>query len=81
MLVSGCREGGCEYRLGQRWTEDRLLGLREPHLRASVPRERLELAWADPGEHASLQAALERLRRRVRDLRADVAPRPETHHA
>ena len=81
VLVSGCREGGCEYRLGQRWTEDRLLGLREPHLRASVPRERLELAWADPGERASLQEALERLRHRVRDLREDVAPRPEPHHA
>ncbi len=37
VLVSGCREGGCEFRLGQRWTAQRLSGAREPHLRTSVP--------------------------------------------
>ncbi len=81
VLVSGCREGGCEFRLGQRWTEERLMGLREPHLRAAVSRERLELAWADNGESHTLQDALERLRARVRDLHDATAPRPKAHHA
>ena len=39
VVVSGCREGDCAFRLGQRWTEERLLGIREPRLRAGVPRE------------------------------------------
>jgi Pyruvate/2-oxoacid:ferredoxin oxidoreductase delta subunit len=30
---AACREGGCEFRLGERWTAERLAGQREPHLR------------------------------------------------
>lgn len=65
VLVAGCSEGGCAFRLGQRWTRERLLGLREPHLRASVPRERLATVWADAGDEAAVEAALGALRLRV----------------
>ncbi len=65
VLVSGCSQGGCEFRLGQRWTAERLKGLREPHLRDSVPLDQLELAWADAGAESTLQAALLRLRQRL----------------
>jgi quinol-cytochrome oxidoreductase complex cytochrome b subunit/Pyruvate/2-oxoacid:ferredoxin oxidoreductase delta subunit len=41
VLVTGCLDGDCAFRLGQRWTEERLRGAREPHLRASVPSERV----------------------------------------
>jgi coenzyme F420-reducing hydrogenase delta subunit/Pyruvate/2-oxoacid:ferredoxin oxidoreductase delta subunit len=71
VLVTGCREGGCEFRLGDRWTRQRLLGEREPHLRASVPRERIEVAWADAGDEAAVAATLDALRRRI-------APVPRT---
>ena len=63
VVVAGCRDGGCEFRLGTRWIEQRLAGAREPHLRASVPRERLRVVQADPGEEARLAAALDELRR------------------
>jgi len=66
VLVSGCRESGCEFRLGQRWTEARLAGTREPHLRAAVPRERVAVLWGDAGDEASLQDAIDRIRTRVR---------------
>ncbi len=36
VLVAGCREGGCEYRLGPQWMQARLAGTREPHLRGEV---------------------------------------------
>lgn len=65
VLVTGCRNAGCEFRLGQRWTVERLRGQREPQLRGSVPRERIELAWADAGDEPRLAAALTRLRRRL----------------
>lgn len=71
VLVSGCREAGCEFRLGQRWSAARLAATREPHLRASVPRERLATVWADAGDEAALRAAIEQLRSR---LRGAVAP-------
>ncbi len=63
VLVTGCREGGCAFRLGQRWTDERLQALREPHLRASVPRERLRVIWADAGDEATLRGAIDGLRR------------------
>ena len=65
VLVAGCTEGACEYRLGQRWAAMRLQGRREPHLRASVPPERWAMAWAGAGDTQTLKAALQTLRQRV----------------
>ncbi len=65
VLVTACAEGSCEYRLGQRWTAERLQGTREPHLRASVPRERLALAWAGAGDEPAVRQALHALRERL----------------
>jgi ferredoxin len=45
VTVNGCRPGACEYRLGARWTEARVAGMREPHLNARVSRERVRLRW------------------------------------
>ena len=68
VMVSGCRAGGCEFRLGQQWAEERLAGTREPHLRASVPRERLATAWVDIGDEAALRLALDQFRMRLKRL-------------
>jgi coenzyme F420-reducing hydrogenase delta subunit/ferredoxin len=46
VLVTGCLEGDCEYRLGNRWTDGRFRGSREPHLRSSVRRERVRVLWS-----------------------------------
>ena len=32
VIIEACPPGACEYRLGQRWTEARIAGSREPHL-------------------------------------------------
>ncbi|HPU20172.1 MAG TPA: hydrogenase iron-sulfur subunit, partial [Alicycliphilus sp.] len=66
VLINGCREGGCEYRLGQRWTAQRLTGEREPHLRRSVPQDRWQVAWTDSGDEHRLAAALDDMRQRSR---------------
>ena len=64
VLLTGCAEGACAFRLGTRWTEERLSGTREPHLRASVPRERLVTAWLPAGDRQALAAALDGMRAR-----------------
>lgn len=46
VVIAGCRESDCEFRLGDRWVQDRLSGTREPRLRAAAPRERIAVAWA-----------------------------------
>ncbi|HQR02732.1 MAG: hydrogenase iron-sulfur subunit [Proteobacteria bacterium] len=71
VLVSGCREGGCVFRLGQQWMAGRLVGMREPHLRSSVAQDRWLSVWADPGDEATLQDAIDVLRRRC-DARIPV---------
>jgi coenzyme F420-reducing hydrogenase delta subunit len=63
VLIAGCREGGCEFRLGQRWTAQRLLGQREPHLRSTMTAGRWTTVWADAGDEAAVQMALDNLRR------------------
>ena len=62
VLVTGCRAGGCAFRLGNRWTGERLAGMREPHLRAGPPGKALRVAWVDCGEEAELAVALDELR-------------------
>jgi len=57
VLVTGCRVGGCAFRLGNRWTEERLSGVREPRLRGA-PGDAVRVAWADRGDEADLGATL-----------------------
>ena len=81
VLVAACREGGCEFRLGERWTAERLAGEREPHLRAGVAAQRLEVVFAGPGDEDQLATGLERLRQRVQTLAPDPDPVLRLHHA
>lgn len=74
VLVTGCRSGGCEFRLGPQWTQQRLAGSREPHLRPSVDPQRWAAAWADAGEEQTLRQALAQLRQRVTPLEPLTEP-------
>ena len=65
VVVAGCRDGGCEFRLGMEWTRERLTRNREPHLRASVPLDRIEIVPVARGESAALAAAVSRFRTRL----------------
>ncbi len=74
VLVTGCRAGGCAYRLGKRWTEERLSGVREPHLRGA-PGDTVRMAWADRGDEVSLAATLADFRQALtRERRNGIAP-------
>jgi len=65
VVVAGCRDGGCEFRLGMEWTRERLARSREPHLRALVPQERIEILPAARGEQRRLAAAVAAFRTRL----------------
>lgn len=58
VLVTGCREGDCECRQGNRWTADRLAAQRAPRLRAAIPAERVRVAWAGRGQERALRDTL-----------------------
>ena len=59
VLLTGCADGVCFNRFGIAWTEARLAGERDPHLRARVPRERLSTRWLGRHRVAELEQALE----------------------
>jgi coenzyme F420-reducing hydrogenase delta subunit/ferredoxin len=71
VLVTGCRDNDCAFRLGNRWVEERLDGKREPHLRPVVRRERVRVAWTGGDGHA--------LRATLRSLRADLSAARSSH--
>jgi coenzyme F420-reducing hydrogenase delta subunit/Pyruvate/2-oxoacid:ferredoxin oxidoreductase delta subunit len=72
VLVTGCREGDCVWRLGQEWTADRFAGERAPKLRAAVARERVRIAWAGRQDAQRLATALEAFRADLGSLPADA---------
>lgn len=65
VLVAGCREGACAYRLGQRWTAERLARVREPRLRQAPGAQVPGVAWVDVADEAALAVALDELRQRT----------------
>lgn len=45
VLLAGCADGHCRYRLGEAWTEDRIGRRRDPQLRQRVDERRVALGW------------------------------------
>jgi len=70
VMVTGCGECDCEFRLGNTWTEQRLRGEREPHLRRTVSPQELRVVWASTHER-------DRLAREVDAFRAELAARKQ----
>ena len=69
VLIVGCGEGGCRYRWGHEWMQQRLAGERDPKLRARVDRERLRTVWINGNDGA-------RLNREIQEFVEDLASRP-----
>lgn len=67
VFLTGCNIDDGFFRLGNSWTEARVAGLREPHLRANVDARRVRIAWGAAGDAArvrrELDAFIEELRR------------------
>ena len=71
VVLSGCREGGCYHRLGLRWTQERIAGLRDPYLRKRVPRERLLKCWASRTETTRLQAEIDAFKTSLKEHKVE----------
>ena len=67
VMLTGCSEGNCYYRLGNEWTQDRVTRVRDPHLRKRVPRERIALSWMPKGARRRRQA-LDNFMAQIKDL-------------
>ena len=86
VMLTGCRSGGCDFRLGDRWTAERMTGQREPRLRSKVPLARLHLVSASRNDGKVLAAALQEFRTRIETQAISDDPlspyfRRTSHHA
>jgi ferredoxin/coenzyme F420-reducing hydrogenase delta subunit len=68
VFLTGCTLEDCHNRLGNRWTEQRLAGERDPYLRERVPRERIGKFWAGVTHNARLAQELAALQARIKGL-------------
>lgn len=66
VVVATCAADGCEFRLGQRWTAERLSGSRDPYLRRSVDPDSWTCIQATRAEPDRVRAAIADLRHRAR---------------
>lgn len=62
VIISGCAEGACEFRLGNTWTTQRLSGEREPHLRRNVSPKDYRVVLASERDRNKLTQAIQDLR-------------------
>ncbi len=65
VVISGCGEGECYHRMGIDWTEARMAGTRDPHLRKRVPRDRIATCWASALDPKDLKDVVSDLRRSI----------------
>jgi coenzyme F420-reducing hydrogenase delta subunit len=68
VFLTGCADGDCHYRLGIKWTNQRLAGERDPYLRKRVPRERIAESWAGITGNKRLQQDLRAFQDRLGSL-------------
>jgi quinol-cytochrome oxidoreductase complex cytochrome b subunit/coenzyme F420-reducing hydrogenase delta subunit/Pyruvate/2-oxoacid:ferredoxin oxidoreductase delta subunit len=80
VMIAVC-ETDCAFRLGKRWTAERIAGLREPRLRAGVPRERMHIAPLGHDGAARFARALAELRDRVATQPRRVTPPKRVENA
>ncbi|QDX81226.1 hypothetical protein B9N43_08230 [Denitratisoma sp. DHT3] len=71
VVVCGCRS--CEFRLGTRWTAERLAQQREPHLRIAQETAQLRILWLEPPQQQQLATAVADFRQH---LAATAGSRP-----
>jgi hypothetical protein len=76
VLLAGCRSGECHFRLGDRYTEERIAGQRDPALRERVPRNRIALSWRGTVERGLRLADVVAFRAALASPPTDVAPQP-----
>lgn len=62
VVVAACREGSCEFRLGEQWIAQRLAGQRHPSLRTQARAAPIQLIFAGPHDGRALDKAILEMR-------------------
>lgn len=71
VFITGCQSCDCFSRLGNRWTEERIAGVRDPYLRKRVERERIKIVWGSKVQGECLANEIEDFRSSIENLDTD----------
>ena len=74
VFLTGCREGDCSFRLGIKWTEERISGERDPRLRKRVNQDRIGKYWAGLTRRKEFFEELSEFRARLSKLASIKTP-------
>lgn len=66
VFITGCASGDSYFRHGNTWTEQRILGRREPGLRARVAREKIKIFWTGPLQKKELLQEIQDFRNKLK---------------
>lgn len=66
VIAMGCQIGDCHFREGNKFCRERLLGLRPPVLKKSLPKNRIQGLWMS-------EVQVDVFKQRVRDFQAKVS--------
>ncbi len=65
VIAMGCQIGDCHFREGNKFCRERLLGLRPPLIKKTVPKKRLKGLWMS-------EVQVDTFKDRVREFQAEV---------
>lgn len=74
VLITGCRDGDCYHRLGNRWLDERFAGSRQPILRRRADRARIRVYRAAVSDGNALKQALVEFKQDIERLNREADP-------
>ena len=73
VIAMGCQIGDCHFREGNKFCRERLLGVRPPMIKKSVPKNRLKGLWMSEVQVKDFKTRVENFKSEVADVIASEA--------
>ena len=65
VFVMGCEIGDCHFREGNRWCQDRLLGLRPPNIKKTIDKNKVRGFWLSQVDYKKFMEKVERFEKEL----------------
>ena len=65
VFVMGCEIGDCHFREGNRWCQDRLLGLRPPNIKKTIDKNKVRGFWLSQVDYKKFMEKVEKFEKEL----------------
>jgi len=72
----GCQIGDCHFREGNRWCQDRLLGLRPPNIKKTVDKNKVRGFWLSQVDYKKFLDKVEKFEKELEKLPTEQTEKP-----